>query len=577
MRKITKFEYVLVGSAILLFLFMIVMDYKQTNHEEEAINGLQIITYLNGEAVELSLWKDVTDQRYYLFLPAAFANEKGVTYQFQVKNSNRFYEITINGIKCEDDFVWMDDKKEREHILMIRDRFTKAINGGCSYPLQVLVSEKIPTVMVTVENAFEILNPQNIDAQKHVENGYIKMWDVDGNLMLDNKMETFKVRGNQTATLSKKPFTFTLAEPVAIGSMEKAVKWNLLANATDGSYMRNKIMLDLAQKATSDYVPQAEYVDLFLNGQYYGMYLLTEAVEIDENRLDVIPEKSWFLELELDFRDWLVDYSFVSESGNTFAVHSEYIYDMSEKIQLENLVNRTECVILNAEDETVELDSVIDMDSWAYAWCIQEISGNCDVGLTSQFLYTKEKSDTALFYAGPVWDFDATMGNTYVAMFRVTNALTASIEETRDTESVNRNRWLAGMYRHESFRDSVKEKYELVFEPLVDEVLDKKIDEYVTVINRAATLDALRWNRERLGWQFVLPEGIKISENGNYHRFDTLEENVQMIRCFLEEKKEFLDKIWIDDIKFEIVREENTVPVRDSAKWIYKWVEQEEE
>ncbi len=61
--------------------------------------------------------------------------------------------------------------------------------------------------------------------------------------MVDS-LTKFKVRGNLTATLEKKPFTFTLPAPLSLCGMEPAYKWNLLANATDGSYIRNKLVLD---------------------------------------------------------------------------------------------------------------------------------------------------------------------------------------------------------------------------------------------------------------------------------------------------------------------------------------------
>ena len=167
--------------------------------------------------------------------------------------------------------------------------------------------------------------------------------------------------------------------------MDEATKWILLANATDGSYIRNKMILDMADKAT------AEYVDLFLNGQYRGMYLLTEAAEVGENRLQIDPNDSWFMEIDLDVRAPEQAHSFMTEQGQAIALHAEYAPDLEEQEELQELVKRAERVIYNYEKKDTELSKVIDMDSWDFMWALQEISGNCDVGITSQFFYTKEK------------------------------------------------------------------------------------------------------------------------------------------------------------------------------------------
>jgi hypothetical protein len=212
------------------------------------------------------------------------------------------------------------------------------------------------------------------------------------------------------------------------------------------------------------------------------------------------------------------------------------------------------------------------MESWAFVWTLQEIAGNCDVGITSQFFYTREKSNDAVLYAGPVWDFDATMGNAYVAMFRVPNALTSAVEQTRAEYSVNQNRWMSALYRHEKFREAVAQKYEDVFLPLIDEMLNEGMDEYVRLIERSAELDALRWHNERLNWQYVLPENLIIPDEGDYHRFNTIAANVDMVRSFLKEKRDFLYDLWIMEEEFEVLEEENTQIVLDSNDIIYKWV-----
>lgn len=569
MKTIGKLRFLLVGTALLVLL----CAYFATDHEKLVMDELQIVAYLDEQEIPLSPWKDESDGSYYLFLPSAFSDEDMGEYLFRIEYDDKFYRVRIDGVTYKSGEKWKEEKEEAEHSIQIRDILGSEKEA---YSFRVLCSENLPAMMITADNIWEIENPQLMSEQKYVELGTIRMWSTDGTLLLDEKMENFKVRGNYTRIMEKKPFTFTLTKPVSICGMGEAAKWNLLANATDGSYLRNKMILDMADAGTEEYVPGAEYVDLFINGEYRGMYLLTEVAEVGENRLQIEPDNGWLMELDLDVRGVDQAFSFVTEQGQTVALHEEEEPGDEEKALIQAAVNRAEQEIYAFDDETSNLQSVIDMDTWAFVWTLQEISGNCDVGITSQFFYTKEKSSEAELYAGPVWDFDATLGNAYVAMFRIPNALTSSIEETRAEYSVNQNRWMSALYKHREFQEAVARKYEDTFLPLIDYMLGEGIDTYTCLIERSAELDALRWHNERLGWQYVLPEDLVILEEGDYRRFNTIEANVDMVRSFLEEKRNFLYDLWIMEEEFEILEEENTQIVLDSNDVIYKWVKKNE-
>ena len=560
MRTVNKLRILFVITA----LFVLGCTYFVTDHEKVVMDDLQIFGYMEEQEIPLSFWKGESDGKYYLFLPSMFSKNTNKEYAFRLEYEDKFYKVNVDDVMHRSGDVWTISSEEKEHHIRIRDPLGSAEE---EYTFQILCSEKLPAVMITAEDLWEIENPQLVSAQKYVEMGLVQVWNAEGNLVLDEEMEDFKVRGNITRIMDKKPFTFTLNESASILGMDEATKWILLANATDGSYIRNKMILDMADKATEDYVPKAEYVDLFLNGQYRGMYLLTEAAEVGENRLQIDPNDSWFMEIDLDVRAPEQAHSFMTEQGQAIALHAEYAPDLEEQEELQELVKRAERVIYNYEKKDTELSKVIDMDSWAFMWALQEISGNCDVGITSQFFYTKEKSEDAVLYAGPVWDFDATMGNTYIALFRVPNALIASIEETRAEYSVNQNRWMSALYKHEAFQEAVIQKYETVFLSIIEEMLTSGIDSYVDFIDRSAELDALRWHNQRLNWQYVLPENLTIPVEGDYHRYNTIACNVDMVKKFLEQKRDFLNELWIAKTEFDIVEEENTQIVLDSSAY----------
>lgn len=568
MRTINKLRlfFAVTGIGILCYAYLI------TNHEQIMMEDLKIYGYIEEQEIPLSFWKDDSEGKYYLFLPAAFSEISPSDLIFRIEYKDIFYRLKIDGNTYKSGGKWNACKGEDECKLQMEDVWK---TDKREYYFQVLTSTGLPSVMITAENIWEIENPQLVSAQKYVEMGTIRIMDTQGNIVLDEKMENFKTRGNVTRIIDKKPFTFTLTEPVSVCGMEKATKWILLANATDGSYLRNKIVLDIADAATTEYVPGAEYVDLFINGEYRGMYLLTEVAETGENRVPIKQENGWFMELEMEERRTYADYSFVTGQGQAIALHTDVLPDDLEQEKLQKAIKRAEEVICFGEQGHLKLEDVIDIESWAYVWAVQEIAGNCDVGITSQFFYTKEKSENAMLYAGPVWDFDATMGNTYVAMFRVPNALTSSVKETRAEYSLNQNRWMSALYQHEVFREAVAKAYKEKILPEASFMLQSGIEDYTNLIERSAQLDALRWHSNRLSWQYVLPENIAIQEEGDYRRFDTLECNVDMVRGFLEEKIRFLNEVFVFESEFNVEKEENTELILDSNKVIYRWVKKE--
>jgi hypothetical protein len=69
--------------------------------------------------------------------------------------------------------------------------------------------------------------------------------------------------------------------------MGKNKHWTLLANSYDATLSIDRIVGYIGEQMGLDYTPRAVPVDLFLNGKYYGNYLLMEEVRVDENRVDI--------------------------------------------------------------------------------------------------------------------------------------------------------------------------------------------------------------------------------------------------------------------------------------------------
>ena len=272
------------------------LSYLRRDFKTDIMENLVFEGEVNGESIELSMWKDETDGKYYLFVPSWFYGEKGSFILHYPQGSGC---VLIDGTRYESGDIWVDEGDERAHGIEIRAAFEED-KEGLKVSMQVLASQNLPSVFVAIEEKDGVISDVEFDNKQYLEAGYLEIRDVNGSLLCQQELERFRVRGNWTATLDKKPYTFALKNQENLLGMGEGCNWNLLANATDGSYIRNKLARDLAYECINTYEPQGEFVDFYLNGEYQGLYLLTETVEIAENRLSIDEKNSWFVELELE-------------------------------------------------------------------------------------------------------------------------------------------------------------------------------------------------------------------------------------------------------------------------------------
>ncbi len=99
-----------------------------------------------------------------------------------------------------------------------------------------------------------------------------------------------RVRGNSTSRLAKKPFKLKLetkANLLGIDEEGPNKHWCLMANGLDPTLMRNVLIQDFSKAIGTEVYMNSENVVLIYNGEYKGVYQLTEHIRVDETRVDV--------------------------------------------------------------------------------------------------------------------------------------------------------------------------------------------------------------------------------------------------------------------------------------------------
>ena len=141
-----------------------------------------------------------------------------------------------------------------------------------------------------------------INSKEDYVEGSISIIGSDGLNLSSTKMK-IKGRGNSTwwqgGIWGKKPYQIKFNEKTDVLNMSKDKKWVLLAEISDISLSRNKIARELSNISRFDYVPQAKYIELYINDEYVGIYLVGQKVEESLNRLN-IGDNGYLVEIDTD-------------------------------------------------------------------------------------------------------------------------------------------------------------------------------------------------------------------------------------------------------------------------------------
>ena len=118
-------------------------------------------------------------------------------------------------------------------------------------------------------------------------------YDANSEPLLDSVPAQVKVRGNWTTSYDKKPLRIKFTEKqnlLGLNDGAEMKNWVLTAEYKDGSLLRNKTALSIAREILAEdglYGTDACFVEVVINDQYWGVYLLAEYQQINENRVAI--------------------------------------------------------------------------------------------------------------------------------------------------------------------------------------------------------------------------------------------------------------------------------------------------
>lgn len=212
---------------------------------------------------------------------------------------------------------------------------------------------------------------------------------------------------------SKKSFTLRLGKSMNLLGMGSNRNWNLIGSAYDPSLLKNTVFNEISQNAGIKYQPNMIHINLYVDGKYQGVYILTTKMAVSKDRI-ALGKHDFLYKMDPPSADQPIPYESITwfPDGNMDPV-ADLVYPKDandrQKEQAAKLLQRA----INAiEDPTSEeLPDIIDMDSFVRYYWVQEASMNFDAWQRSVYMYYS--SADGKMHLGPVWDMDITLGSPY--------------------------------------------------------------------------------------------------------------------------------------------------------------------
>ncbi len=569
MRRENRFYVRIIVLAVMLFLTVGIVSWdnarrsyaitESTQPAPDSGGAFEPAVWI-GDNLCVRWWKNEADQSYHLFLPGAVKGRK--------------LHVTYGGTEQ----IFVDEKsiKNGKSYSFSAGQHTLQTEGkeGAVQDLYVWYTSDIPSLFLETESG----GTEQIHASKDVsEPGRMMIMDSRGRNYFEGDLESIHCRGNSSfEETDKKSYTIKLDRKADLFGMGSAKKWILTANAFDDTLVRNATAFSIAHMLGLDFTPDTCFVDVYINGNFIGNYLLSEKIEVGKNRVNIRNLEDEVETLN-DGENPADTEFFMEQQGRLFStkgyriaeepadISGGYLLELetSDRYGLEAsgfLTSRMQPVVFASpkyasydqvsyvaalyqdfEDAMFSEDGYspytgkayseyIDMDSFARKYLVEELVKNLDASFTSQYIYKYDDDVSTKFYAGPCWDYDKSIAASGITEDGIDlhdpNGLYAAVQE-KDSDI-----WYA-LYQHEDFRKTTATIFFEELEPLLRQGAADLIYGFSSQVDKSNDCNMIRWNT------FPQAEGLGEKQSLN-------DAKVEELVDFIDRRLDFLEKEWGD-------------------------------
>lgn len=369
----------------------------------------------------------------------------------------------------------------------------------------------IPRVVIETEDYAQI---RDVTTE---HNAKMQVYGADGPMGSVISL-TVRGRGNSSAKMPKYGLKLEFNEKQAMFGMPQNKDWALIANYGDKTLIRNHMIFRLSEWLGANYTPKDQFVELYLNRKYMGLYQFAETVKVGKNRVNIPKNNFSFLFEKEDSKK--IDSPFITTNQErSFHIKTpKYVTEESANWLREQL-NIFEGHLVKGHFANQEnLNVWIDLESYILQYWLQEYSKNEDGNFSRSIFMSWERGNPIFF--GPIWDLDLGFGN-------------QSYPQNRGADGwyIRNGHWHRYIFTNKDLRNQVAsfwKEHREQFRTLVD-----SIPLYVSEIRAAINNEYKRWPiiKNTENWALKKPydsyeEAVEDLKDWTLKRFQWIEDNL---------------------------------------------------
>ena len=385
-----------------------------------------------------------------------------------------------------------------------------------------------------------------INAQMGIINNNSGTNNIEDDFNDYNGRITIEKRGNSSQEQEKPPYRFETIDDngennnVKLLGLPEENDWILYAPWSDKSLMRNVLIYSLSNDM-GRYAPRSEFVELYLNNEYRGVYVLMEKIKRDKNRVAISS-----LDPNSNFGDNLTggyilkfDWAETGDNNGGFfslidGMRYNYHYPKPDEISseqesyIQSYINSYENIMnSNKYNSEQGYSKFIDIGSFVDFIILQEISRNVDAYGLSTYIYKDKESINNMLTAGPIWDFNHGFGNCdYYKAWETDGWNISYTYEDMDQRAF----WWLKLWNDDNFKERVKDRYKVLRRSILSTTnINTKIDQYVSELGNSVNKNFTKW--PILG-EYIWP---------NKEVFDTYQEEIIYLKSWINNRLTWMD------------------------------------
>ena len=335
---------------------------------------------------------------------------------------------------------------------------------------------------------------------------------------IESKLK-IKIRGNTSSLGDKKPYKIVLDNALDLtnsGSEYVHKEWVLL---NTGTTLNNFLGEVIGKYTDVEWVPHEIYINVFLNGDYKGIYTLCEAVS-QESSHNLVSKNGYIIENDAYFwnANWIYFklYDQIEQMGYTFKYPD---IKSSEDTRIEEVYHYMQNAVDLSNENNQSAWECVDLNSVVSFMLARDLTNNYDAGGTNIYYFLNNfdsNSEDKMLKMGPLWDFDS--------------AFRGSNYTNEHGFSEQHNSVYIPFVDNGDFKQNYIEKWYEISDGTLDYINDSLDELYKNqreAINQSRYLNSLRWTD---GTYRSLEEEINLAKKWLSDQVNWLNENVKELK-----------------------------------------------